>query len=166
MGLDMYLTRKTYVKNWDWYDPEQCYNIVVNRGGTLFHGIKSDKIKTIEEEVGYWRKANQIHRWFVLNVQDGIDECQESYVETPKLKELLDIVNRILALPDGADRDRLAAELLPTQPGFFFGSYDYDEWYYKDLEDTKQILLEVLEHEESHDNIPGFYQDYYYHSSW
>ena len=29
----------------------------------------------IIEQVGYWRKANQIHNWFVENVQDGEDDC-------------------------------------------------------------------------------------------
>ena len=27
------------------------------------------------EEVGYWRKANAIHGWFVRNVQNGKDDC-------------------------------------------------------------------------------------------
>jgi hypothetical protein len=28
--------------------------------------------------VGYWRKANAIHRWFVEHVQDGNDDLARS----------------------------------------------------------------------------------------
>ena len=33
--------------------------------------------KRIMEMVGYWRKQNAIHNWFVENVQDGIDDCDQ-----------------------------------------------------------------------------------------
>ena len=39
----------------------------------------------------------------------------------------------------------------------FFGSIDYDEFYYQDLVDTKKILEEALENEEG---------EYEYQSSW
>ena len=39
------------------------------------------------EEVGYWRKANQIHKWFVDNVQDGVDDCGEYKVTKEQLIE-------------------------------------------------------------------------------
>jgi hypothetical protein len=34
----------------------------------------------------------------------------------------------------------VAKELLPTQAGFFFGSTDYDEYYYEDLVYTRDLL--------------------------
>jgi hypothetical protein len=37
------------------------------------------------------------------------------------------------------DQQELAAELLPTTSGFFFGSTDYDEWYYTDIQRTVDI---------------------------
>ena len=39
----------------------------------------------------------------------------------------------------------LAAKLLPTQSGFFFGSTDYDEWYIQDLKDTIDQLTHVFD---------------------
>ena len=39
-------------------------------------------------EVGYWRKANAIHGWFVRECADGVDECQEIVVPKMKLMEL------------------------------------------------------------------------------
>ena len=37
-----------------------------------------------------------------------------------------------------------AEELLPAQSGFFFGSTEYDEWYYQDLEYTIPLLKKIL----------------------
>lgn len=34
--------------------------------------------------------------------------------------------------------------LLPVRKGFFFGNYDYDDWYKEDLEETVKILKKVL----------------------
>jgi hypothetical protein len=60
MGLDMYLNRKTYI------------GLGVKAHVQLFKVEKDDvlvpmpfndsKVKYIEEEVGYWRKANAIHK--------------------------------------------------------------------------------------------------------
>src|SRR5437773_719696 len=121
MGLDMYLSKHTYVRRED--RPQ-----VKIKG---IEGIQPERVKEVIEDIGYWRKANAIHRWFVENVQDGEDKCQEALVSPGQLEQLLNLVNQVLQ-----DHSK-AAELLPTQDGFFFGSTDYDEWYFKDLEDTK-----------------------------
>lgn len=144
MGLDMYLTRHTYVSSLD----EHSITLV---GKGLEH-IKPERIRYIIEDVGYWRKANAIHHWFVKNVQDGEDDCKDYYVERETLSELLGLVNEVLS-----DHSK-ASELLPTRSGFFFGSTGYDSYYFDDLEDTKRIIESVLE-EEEHGSI-------YYSSSW
>jgi len=48
-------------------------------------------------ELGYWRKANAIHAWFVKNVQNGIDECQEANVTREQLTELKSLCERVIA---------------------------------------------------------------------
>ena len=149
MGLDMYLSKKTYVKNWDFMKPEEKFKVEVTKNGVDV-GIKPERVSHIVEEVGYWRKANAIHDWFVTNVQDGVDECQLSYVDGDKLVELLGLVNAVLA-----NRDK-ARELLPTTDGFFFGSTEYAEDYFEDLILTKSILENVIEED----------GDFYYQSSW
>jgi hypothetical protein len=78
MGLDMYLTRKVYVKNWSFRKPEELHEITVKRGGQPRTDINPEKISYVIEDVAYWRKANAIHKWFVDNCQDGVDECQET----------------------------------------------------------------------------------------
>lgn len=140
-----------------------------------------------DEDVAYWRKANQIHGWFVENVQRGEDDCKEYYVSRKRLKKLLDTVNAVLQasrlvpgkvtngytlakigaqvvkMPNVED-GRLIADasvaraLLPTQEGFFFGSTDYDEDYYTDLEHTRNVLTTAL--------AEGVEGRFYYQSSW
>lgn len=113
MGLDMYLFG---VKaEFDQHD----YNIGMVRTAT---------------EIGYWRKANSIHRWFVENVQGGIDDCDTHMLQKDKLEKLRSLCQDVLENP------KLAEQLLPTQEGFFFGPTEYDEWYFQDMKDTIEII--------------------------
>jgi len=89
-------------------------------------------------KVGYWRKANAIHAWFVRECANGIDTCQDIYVSKEKARELLDLCKQVLA------DHTLAETLLPTQSGFFFGSLSYDNWYFEDLKYTVDVLEAVL----------------------
>lgn len=104
----------------------------------------------------YWRKANQIHDWFVQNVQDGEDNCRPYYVNRDKLKELLDICEQVL----DARTEETSKELLPVASGFFFGSSEYDEYYYEAIEETAEGLTKLLLN-------PAFEgMDFYYQASW
>ena len=109
----------------------------------------------IKEQVGYWRKANAIHRWFVENIQDGIDDCEyHREVTQEDLEELRDICREILCNPDTAE------DKLPTTSGFFFGSTVYDEWYMEDIKNTIDIITEVLKTTDFEKEM------LYYVSSW
>lgn len=109
------------------------------------------------EDVGYWRKANAIHRWFVDHVQHGIDNCAPYPVTAEDLQILLDTVEDVLAHQGDTD---YADQHLPTQGGFFFGSTEYDADYWSDLEDTREILRRVL------DTTNFSEQEIFYQSSW
>src|SRR6187549_2040929 len=76
MGLDMYLNKKTYVKNWSHMAEKERHKITVRKGGRIRKDIKPERISEITEQVAYWRKANAIHRWFVEKVQGGKDDCE------------------------------------------------------------------------------------------
>ncbi len=149
MGLDMYLNKKTYVQYWE-HNGADNYEVTVTKAGEPA-GIDGRKVKYIIEEAGYWRKANQIHRWFVENVQNGIDNCGEYYVSREQLSELLTLCKAVQNQPAVAD------EVLPTASGFFFGGTEYDEWYMQDIDNTIQILNEALADKNG---------EYYYSSSW
>jgi hypothetical protein len=125
MGLDMYLSRHIYVRD------AGRRNLKIEG---LNHLVRPAKVSEIVEEVGYWRKANAVHRWFVENVQKGVDDCGDYSVSREQLQELLRQVELVLDQPDQAK------DTLPTQDGFFFGSAGYLE----DLRDTQRIVKEAL----------------------
>lgn len=156
MGLDQYLYRRHYVKNWDHRsDHRWGIEITFNNRAVPSDQLNRDKIVHIDEEVAYWRKANQIHAWFVENCQDGNDDCGYHYVSLEQLQELLDKVREVLE-----DHSK-AADVLPSRSGFFFGSTEYDEMYFEDLLGTEKMLIPLLSGEQS----PGF-DGFIYHSSW
>ena len=102
----------------------------------------------------YWRKANAVHKWMVENVQDGEDNCGVYEIDINQLRELKDIVEKIIANPSKAP------DLLPTASGFFFGSQEYDEWYMEDMHLTLKNLNEMLqEHKMAHTR-------FFYTASW
>jgi hypothetical protein len=149
MGLDMYLIKKIYVGAV--YDFRNITgSIEIFEDGKKLD-INFNKVTYIEERVGYWRKANAIHQWFVEeHVQDGVDDCKSYYVSEENLQLLLNLVNSVLG-----DKE-MARVLLPTQSGFFFGNTEYDERYFEDMENTKEILENALKEN----------GDFYYEASW
>jgi len=142
MGLDQYLSASEYISRWD-YSPEydrsenELFSQIVSQFGVEvdpsgFAGL------SIDFPMGYWRKSNQIHNWFVENLADGVDECQKIYVNRESLENLRDLCNQVLA------DNSLAKDLLPTGAGFFFGSLEYDEYYFGDLKQTVEIIDRCL----------------------
>jgi hypothetical protein len=152
MGLDMYLTKKTYVgAEFDFREVKGTIDITI-KGVSL--PIEFKRVTYIYEEVAYWRKANAIHNWFVQNCQDGIDECQETYVPMEKLEKLLDVCKQV------QKNHELAPSLLPTTKGFFFGGTEYDKWYFDDIKYTIKVIKRVLKEQKISQ------QSIYYSSSW
>lgn len=125
----------------------------------IFSEMDGYELKELKWEVGYWRKSNQIHNWFVQNIQKGEDDCGNYDVRIEQLKKLLDIVIEILK-EKGKKRIEKAKELLETKEGFFFGGYKYDKYYFDDLKQTKMIIEKLFKIK----NIDNY--DIEYHSSW
>jgi hypothetical protein len=152
MGLDMYLNKRTYVgAEYEHREVKGEVKISV-RGEEL--PIQFKRISSITERVGYWRKANQIHNWFVENVQGGKDDCGEYYVSKEQLEQLLTDCKTV------KENASIASEVLPTKSGFFFGGTDYDEYYMGNIDDTIAIIEPLLRNNETKDG------DIYYSSSW
>lgn len=157
IGLDMYLEAEKYVSGYDFYKDAEVrkaeYQRVLDSVDAASFVDASVPSATVRVGVAYWRKANAIHAWFVNNLAGGKDECQNIYVERVNLEELLNVVETVLADPGQA------ASLLPTQSGFFFGGTEYDEWYIRDLEYTKELLERVLR------DVPSDWE-FNYRASW
>jgi hypothetical protein len=159
MGLDMYLYETVFINGWNTKDYSELSNDVsdlntedfgndpskvdltklsgnpnVNQLEVVFINGKSIKWFDILKEVGYWRKCNQIHKWFVVNVQNGKDDCGYYFVSKRQLEELKNICEHVI-------KNKLLASTLLR---FFFGSNEYDEDYFESLKYTVEILQKVL----------------------
>lgn len=82
----------------------------------------------------YFRKVNFLFKYFEDN-GSMIDEWYAP-VTTADLEDIIARCDRILKAED----EETAHAELPTQSGFFFGSTDYDQWYFEDVKDCKKQL--------------------------
>jgi hypothetical protein len=150
MGLDMYLfavpkidrmnfreilfadTNLTHLKKADQelYQRLKPHIITCNEPGQPYQSLVI--------ELAYWRKANQIHNWFVKNVQNGQDNCMPYEVSKEHMQQLYNCCQEVLDKQNGY-------KILPTKYGFHFGSTEYDRFYYMDVEQTKNIAADILE---------------------
>ena len=183
MGLDMYLEGSFSIRAYvpptdaDYEAMREGQEVVVQKSSELIDALEAVGLQNAPIEHQYnhmtyvfpiitWRKANAIHKFFVDEVQDGNDNCERHWVSRETLEELLDRINTILDIKTPVAREMKAEELLPTDvEGCFFGSKEYDDWYYKDLEDTKKTLEKVFEYEENAEAGKCF-DSFYYQSSW
>ena len=186
MGLDMYLSKRSYVKNWSFMDKTERHSITVKKGGKKRVGIDPKRVSYIIEEVGYWRKFNALHGWFVRELADGVDNCQEIYVSTEDFKRLHEVLLKVQktlnkarkvekVLKDWNDKeytvsayecgDELAdLGFVPTE-GFFFGGQEIDDYFKNDVDETVDVIGKILIEIELERGL-GLASDYYYRASW
>lgn len=159
MGLDMYLEARRFVSGYSHSgsDEQEMFRQIVDSVG--MSDAHDERFVTVNVNVAYWRKANAIHDWFVKNVQDGEDDCKTYYVPREKLMELEELCRRVVQ----SGEPEVAAELLPTASGFFFGDTDYDEYYFQQIDWTAKRLAEILT-KLPDGGMRGV--DFYYNSSW
>jgi hypothetical protein len=150
MGLDMYLSARKYVSDFGFKPEDTKLNASIKE--SLGFGPNEFGHIYVELEVAYWRKANQIHAWFVDNVQDGEDDCGNYYVSREQISELVNLCSEAI--------DNKDSELLEPKSGFFFGSTDVDEYYWDELKRTKIVLNQILNDKRLEDCA------FQYHASW
>jgi hypothetical protein len=161
MGLDQYLSAKKYVSKFDYSDPQN--RIITQEYQDMLPMDTPDIAQygqfagiSVVYPVGYWRKANAIHNFFVSEVGEGVDECQEMWVNRDILVELRSRCSDVLKADD---MEKMAQEVgLETTSGFFFGDTSYGDWYKDDLRLTIDICDHVLA-------LPEEYS-IYYQASW
>jgi len=100
-----------------------------------------------EQRVMYWRKASAIHRYFTKDAKE--DNC----IDFPKTIEDIQAL-RLLCINSIEEKE----PLLETGSGFFWGSTEYDSYYWEDLQDTADAMEAIIsEHQEG---------DTYEYSAW
>lgn len=178
----MYLYKKSYVKEWSHQKVEDRFKVTIKRGGKPYDRIKPERVSYVIEEVMYWRKDNQIHGWFVNNTHE-IEEDVKYYVTQKDLIQLRDVCEKVLGILNKAPKKTVQLQsgwssgqetytdvevydcydeikqLLPPTQGFFFGTYELDEWYYGAVENTYKFLNEEISNSSDDD-------EYEYYASW
>jgi hypothetical protein len=154
MGLDMFLKGKRYLypssSNDTAHDIQRLFPELEHIPSHWGEGTSI--VTEVVVDLGYWRKANAIHGWFVREVQREVDDCGYYEVPAAKLEMLREQCEAVLT------DNSLAPTLLPVTEGFFFGGREYDDWYFRYLKDTIAIIDAVLPIRDK--------WTFYYHSSW
>lgn len=121
------------------------------------------------EKLIYWRKANQIHKYFCDNGR-CVREDVQYMITKPMLVTLLNTCKKVkeesileYGMIKNGERltkygwepimtpgmiitnPEIAMKLLPTEDGFFFGSTEYDSYYMEDIEYTIEEISKILE---------------------
>jgi len=167
MGLDMYLSKKTYVKG---------YTITINKNGetnpslktsnSMDLNIKQERITYIVEEVAYWRKFNALHKWFIDNCSENdcdshifvykenlnealitLKKVHNLILQSEKTKKIIFYAGDMVEI-EGYSNEEEISDLLPTERGFFFGSTEIDEYYAEMVEETIGIFEDLLTEED------------------
>ena len=130
-----------------WY---KCYQIEL---GTLGYDAYHNKLESIKKpdevkevfdkaenycyavENAYFRKVNFIYEFFRNEMTD--ESC---VVSKSRIKVLIDSCKNVLK--NKGDED-YAKEALPTTGGFFFGSTEYDKWYWKNVKNCLQQMTKL-----------------------
>lgn len=135
--------------------PEKCQKV--------YNELKKkyEDNKGVDIEDLYMRKEN----WFLAYIHSRHDfgeDCYHCEITKDDVIELISRMEKILKAVKSSkeEGDKLAAELLPTQSGFFFGSTDYDNYYY-------DALQHYLERYKDYLNIIDWDNEYIeYTESW
>lgn len=91
-----------------------------------------------EQYDAYFRKVNFLFKYF-----EDRGKMVDQYYAFVEPEDVEDIIYKCEQVLKDKDQQK-AHELLPTQNGFFFGSTDYDEWYFSDVKDCLRQMKQYL----------------------
>ena len=106
--------------------------------------LKKEVEMAYEGYDAYFRKVNFLFAYYQNNGK-MIDECY-AFTDKDDIDDIISRCERVLK------DHKLAEYLLPTQSGFFFGSTDFDKWYFSDVKDCLRQMKKyrkLLEDEET-----------------
>ena len=139
MGLDMYLYKQKYVKNWEHTPVEDRHTVTVEQNGQVLTQWANPTY--IVKEVAYWRKFNALHGFIVEHFNNGVDDCKPIPLN---LEDLKTIYNQLVKTFKENN-----PELLPPTAGFYFGNTLTDEYYWSDVHDAITTFEEIISMEDS-----------------
>lgn len=126
--------RPLIAKNYDW--KIYPYTAKILDLPELEAKLKTEVGESYQEYDAYFRKVNFLFAYFE-NAGKMIDQYY-AFVDKEDVEDIISRCERVLA------DHSLATELLPTQSGFFFGSTDYDDYYFEDVKDCLRQMKKYL----------------------
>lgn len=95
----------------------------------------------------YFRKFNALVDWVERNV-GNVENCEPMELSKDDIESLQSTLTDLT--PENCDVE------LPTCEGFFFGSQEYDQWYWQDVENAKQMCQEILKQTDWENEVVTF----------
>lgn len=114
---------------------EECFDEILKR----YYG----------HHVGYFRKVNCVYRYFKDKLTD-----ETAWVTKSDCEDIVKRCNAVLENPN------LASELMPTQSGFYFGSTEYDKYYFSDLRDVRKQFKSFIKYFKTDDDLMYIYMSW------
>lgn len=139
MGLDSYLYAHTFVSSLYGEEGEAEFFNSIKELMQASPFIEEDQLYFAEAkvQVGYWRKFNALHHYIIKNIANGVDNCNPIEFTRHEITKLVSVLEEV--------NEDNAVELFPTTSGFFFGSTDYDDYYFIQVNNAKQFFSNLLE---------------------
>lgn len=131
MGLDMYLTGEKYFKGFD--GPER----------RMEDGFEVERHILA---LGEWRKHPNLHGYIVELFANGVDDCEQIYLNAENLLQIIAAVK---------------CENLPHTEGFFFGVSDLSE-----IQKREDEAILYAAHDWLKRDIEGVWKTIYYRACW
>lgn len=141
MGLDQAIRRvsaETAAKLIEWQ------NTPFEEQDEENYPLAGDKYHTLMTEVWEGRKENHIQRAIEEITGQTVENCDYLFLTRKHVEQLVEKLQSV-----HADHE-LAQVVLPTQAGFFFGGTQYDEWYFRDIEQELEDFTKILNEWDDH----------------
>lgn len=149
MGLDTYFFK---TKKADWARAQEEFAAYEALPEEKKNETKNPYEEWCPEEIGYFRKVNFLMAFFAY-----YGNCEYKEIGRDEFKELVEKCTEVYRIGK-ANRDEdgwkgdlseeaieRVSEILPTCSGFFFGSTDYDEWYFNEVGEVLSWAENVLD---------------------
>lgn len=114
---------------------EECFDEILKR----YYG----------HHVGYFRKVNCVYMYFEDKLTD-----ETAWVTKEDCEDIINRCTAVLKTPS------LASELMPTQSGCFFGSTEYDKYYFSDLRDVRKQFKSFIKYFKTDDDLMYIYMSW------
>lgn len=114
-----------------------------------------EKISHSAEKTFFFRKVNSLVAW-VERLKGEVENCETVELSFSDITELQSNLDKLLSdkTIDNAE------DLFPTMTGFFFGSVAYDDTYFSDVLEVKQMCDFILNHYNETDHLIEFCADW------